>query len=812
MSKSRHNKYIDTIDECLTNGVNNEIFQVSIDDEFLNGRNITINGKKVVNFGSCSYLGLEMDSRIREAGKNAYDKYGSQFSASRLFASCGLYKTAEELLSQMFFNAPVIISPTTTLAHIAAIPILVEDNDLIILDHQVHGSIQMAAQLPKARGVQIEMIRHNNLNELEQKLIENRTKYTKIWYFIDGLYSMFGDYAPLHELILLLNKYDNFYLYADDAHGMSWTGKNGTGYIMSQIELHPKMVLITSLNKAFATGGGLLVLPNQEMKRKILTCGSSFTFSGPLQPPTLGAIIASAQIHLSDEIYKIQAKLNTRTRLALNLIKEYQLPLLAPTESPIFYIALGLPRVGYNMVKRLLKDGFYTNIGIFPGVPVKCTGLRLAISNGQTHEDIENVLDAFQYHFPKVLEEEGQTMEDISNNFNMNFEETKQRYSIITQKTDADSFITQHETTIDGIDKREWNDLLGDNGSFDWDGCSLLEKSFTDNSEPENNWNFHYLIIKDENKKPILATFFTELECKDDLISPAAVSEQIEEIRKKNKYYLTSKVIMMGSLLTEGDHLYINKQSPLWHDAMLKMIQIMNQVKQECNASAIQLRDFNSDDTEIRDFLIKEGFIKVEMPDTQVVENLKWDTTEEFLTTISHKSRKHVRKHMINKEHLFDITFSKPNDMTEDTINDCYNLYMNVKRKSYNINTFDLPIKLFKNICSDQNWETLQIKIKGTQTPVSFVFCYKSTKNNYCPTIVGLNYEVNEEYSGYRQTLFQLLKKANKENYSKLFLGMDASIEKRKIGAKITPKSVYIQANSNYNMETISLIKNIKTK
>ena len=59
MSKKRNNnKYIDTIDECITDGIKNGVFQVSLEDNFLHGRTVTIHGKEVVNFGSCSYLGL----------------------------------------------------------------------------------------------------------------------------------------------------------------------------------------------------------------------------------------------------------------------------------------------------------------------------------------------------------------------------------------------------------------------------------------------------------------------------------------------------------------------------------------------------------------------------------------------------------------------------------------------------------------------------------------------------------------------------------------------------------------------------------
>lgn len=807
MAKSRSNKFIDTIDECLTNGVKNGIFQVSLEDEVLNGRIVTIGDHKVVNFGSCSYLGLEVDERLKQGAIDATLRYGTQYSSSRLFSACNLNEELEDLFFKIFDNNPSIIAATTTLTHVSAIPILIQDDDLVILDHQVHGSVQLAVQLVKARGAEVAMIKHNRMDMLEDLIKNHPNKYNKIWYMADGLYSMYGDYAPLKDIVSLLDKYNNFYFYVDDAHGMSWAGKHGNGYVLSQIPLHPKMALSTSLAKGFGTGGGVLVLKDPEMRRKIFTCGSSYTYSGPVQPPMLGASIASAKIHLTDEIYTLQNQLKTKLKLTQEIIKKHDLPLVLPSEdhSPIFYLALGLPRVGYNMVKRLLSEGFYTNIGIFPGVPVKCCGLRLAITNGQTEDDIKNVLAAFAHHFPKVLEEEKLTVEDISVNFNMPFEETRKRFEKKEITTSDINLNIQFETSINKIDEELWNKLLGNEGTFDWNGCKFIEDSFTGNPEPENNWKLHYLIIKDADNIPILATFFTELISKDDMISPSAVSEQIEEIRKQDPYYLTSKVIMMGSLLSEGNHLFLRRTHTGWKAALLEMIRIMNEVKEKNNASAVYLRDIDTIDTEIRDFLITEGFIKAEMQDTHVIENLNWNTDDEFLNTISYRSRKHVRKFILKNESEFKVSFAEKSDYTY--LEECYKLYLNVKRQSYVINTFDLPIKLFKNAFDDPNWEVLLLKIKSSDDLGCFVFSYKSKNNNYCPVVIGLNYDYNAKYFCYRQALFQLLKRARQLKANIVYLGMDASIEKQKMGAIVIPKSIYIQANNNYNMDVISLFK-----
>jgi 7-keto-8-aminopelargonate synthetase-like enzyme/predicted N-acyltransferase len=802
------NKFINTIDECLTNGVKNGIFQVSLEDESLNGREVTIHGQRVVNFGSCSYLGLETDDRLKQGAIDATLRYGTQYSSSRLFSACNLYEEIESLLYKIFDNNPAILAATTTLAHLGALPILVQEDDLVILDHQVHGSVQLAVQQLKARGTKVEMIKHNRMDMLEDLIKENPNKYNKIWYMADGLYSMYGDYAPLKDIKFLLNKYPTFHVYIDDAHGMSWAGKNGNGYVLSQMPLHPRMVLTTSLAKGFGTGGGVTILPDAEMKRKILTCGSSYTYSGPVQPPMLGASIASAKIHLTDEIYTLQNKLASKIQLTREIIDQYELPLVLPSNSPIFYIGLGLPRVGYNMVKRLLGEGFYTNIGIFPGVPVKCCGLRLAITNGQSDEDIKGVLDAFQYHFPRVLEEEGQTVENISANFDLPFEKTIKRYTAVSSHSDQELDI-QLESTIQKIDKTTWDNLLGENGTFDWEGCKFLEETYSGNSEPENNWNIHYLIIRDKQQQPVLATFFTELLCKDDMIASADASRQIEEDRKKDKYFLTSKVIMMGSLLSVGDHLFINRKSNLWKTAVLEMMRIMNDVKATCGATSVQIRDIDSSDTELSDFLIKEGLIKIEMPETHILQNLNWKDEEEYMMTrLSTKARWHFRRNILDKRQHYDIRVLSGNKtVSPEQINDWRRLYKNVKDKSLNINTYELPEKYFQQILKHPGWEVIELRLKNEdQTLVAVGFCYLSSKNNYSIMAVGMDYDYVLSHSCYRQSLYQSVARANQLKCDKLYLGMDASIEKRKFGADTIQKCVFVQASDNFNMELIGAV------
>lgn len=806
MIKDRPNKFVDTIYECCDTGVRKEVFHIIYEDHELDGRVLTIDGKKAVNFGSCSYLGLELDPRLKNGAIDAINRYGVHYSSSRAYSACPLYIEAEKLLSQIFDNNPVVIGGTTTLTHVGVLPVLLQENDHIILDQKVHGSVQLATQLLKARGAKVDMIRHNSMEMLEEKINENPNKYDQIWYMADGVYSMFGDFAPIDDLIYLLDKYENFHLYIDDAHGMSWTGKNGRGFVMGEGSLHPKIVLTTSLGKGFGVGGGIFVMSNESMKRKIFTCGTSYTFSGPVQPPLLGGIVESAKIHLTGEITDLQNRLKKKIEYTHNLSKQLDLPEVHSSGSPIFYYALGQPRVGYNMVKKLLNEGFYTNIGIFPTVPVNCTGLRIPVTLSQTDEDIKNVLEAFAYHFPKVLKEENVSIEQLCRSFKDDFTETKKRFFEVAAITkDTNTLKIQHETSIDNIDKNLWNQLLGEYGSFDRNGCKFIEETFKNNSEPEDNWDLNYVIIKDSEDKPVLATFFSVIISKDDMVSPEAVSQQIEEMRKNDKYYLTSKVVSMGSLITEGKHLFLDRENKSWKNAMLELIKIMAEVKHKTKSSAIQIRDIDTDDAEIKEFLLNEGFVRFDLPDSHIVVNQNWKDEEDFIESLTKRSRKHVRRYMQKTQEMFNITFN--DKLTEEETDEYYKLYLNIKRNSFRINTFDLPEKLFVNAINDENWDLLSMRIKGDNKLCCFILSYKSEFNNYSPMIIGMDYEYNAKYSCYRQGLFQIIKRVTELGLRNIYLGMDASIEKQKLGATVNSKSIYIQADDNFSLETMSILK-----
>lgn len=385
------NDFVNTVDGIIENGKTCGIVHLFTGRDGITNNRVQLNGKEVVNFGSCSYLGLEFDERLKNAAIEAVTRFGTQFSSSRSYVSLGLYAELEQLFNHIF-EAHCIVTPTTTLGHIATIPIVVDNADAVIIDHQVHSSVQTAVSLLKPRGIHVEMLRHNKMDELEEKIIRLRTNHKNIWYMADGIYSMYGDTCPTADIERLLNKYTQFCAYIDDAHGMSWYGKNGKGYVMSQMDLHERMIVGVSLNKSFAAGGGLMIFPTKDLERKVRNCGGPLIFSGPLQPANLGAAIASVKIHMSAEVEQYQQELWNNIRYTKEVIDELGLPCVSLGVSPVFFIGVSLPEIAYTVIERLMDRGHYVNLGIYPAVPMKNTGLRFTITRLHTKAQIEALL------------------------------------------------------------------------------------------------------------------------------------------------------------------------------------------------------------------------------------------------------------------------------------------------------------------------------------------------------------------------------------------------------------------------------------
>jgi len=385
----------------LSFGVEAGIIQRRIEDEALDGAYITLDGRRVVNVSSCAYLAVNRDDRLKLAAIDATERYGTSYSSSPTYTALPLYDTLEDGLRRITGGA-VAIAQTTTLAHVAALPVMIGPEDLVLIDAQTHDSVHLATRTLKGGGVRIEAIPHNDVAALERRLTETARDYNHVWYLADGVYSMHGDLAPVREVASLQERFENLFTYYDDAHGFGWQGVNGRGYVLSEVPLNERMVMAAGLSKSFGSLGAVLAFGDAAMARRVRLVGGPLTFSGPIPPPDLGAAVASAEFHLTSAHAERQARLLNDIDWLRSEIIRRQLPVASLATSPIWFIRVGSPERVAEMILRLMADGYYLNAAAFPAVPIGDGGIRFAQTLHNTRDQLRGLLDAIERHLPLV--------------------------------------------------------------------------------------------------------------------------------------------------------------------------------------------------------------------------------------------------------------------------------------------------------------------------------------------------------------------------------------------------------------------------
>jgi 7-keto-8-aminopelargonate synthetase-like enzyme len=203
---------------------------------------------------------------------------------------------------------------------------------------------------------------------------------------------MRGDYAPFRELSMLVHKYRQLHLYLDDAHSTEWYGECGRGAALSSLPNIERVVVALSLNKSFSAAGGALAVATPELKQRIYLCGGTMLFSGPIQPPMLGAAVASVKLHLSQELPLLQADLRSKIEYARFAARQMGVTCIADHPTPIFFLQYSSAQSAGAAAKKFWEAGIYVCPVSFPAVPINMPGVRFCISRLNQTEDIDKLL------------------------------------------------------------------------------------------------------------------------------------------------------------------------------------------------------------------------------------------------------------------------------------------------------------------------------------------------------------------------------------------------------------------------------------
>jgi 7-keto-8-aminopelargonate synthetase-like enzyme len=248
----------------------------------------------------------------------------------------------------------------------------------------------MATELLKSNP--IERVRHNRMDVLEEKILKHSTA-ERVWYICDGVYSMLGDFADFDGIESLLQRYPQLHVYIDDAHAISWYGKSGRGAALERLGHEGRVIVAMSLNKAFSAAGGALAFPTAELRTRVRRCGSPMLFSGPIQPPMLGAAVASAELHLDPLFAAMQDELQQRILVAEQAIAQHGLRVANNARTPIFMVQFEAPKALHRALHAMRERGYYCCLSTFPAVPLDKPSLRFTVSRHNALDEITRFIE-----------------------------------------------------------------------------------------------------------------------------------------------------------------------------------------------------------------------------------------------------------------------------------------------------------------------------------------------------------------------------------------------------------------------------------
>ena len=155
---------------------------------------VYIAGKKLLMFGSNSYLGLTNHVKIKDASKAAIDKYGTGCAGSRfLNGTLDIHNELEQRLASFLGKESSALFSTGFQVNLGVVSCLLDRNDYLLLDEYDHASIIDGSRLSVSRCLKYA---HNDMNDLRKKLERLPVDAAKL-IVTDGIFSMAGDLVDL---------------------------------------------------------------------------------------------------------------------------------------------------------------------------------------------------------------------------------------------------------------------------------------------------------------------------------------------------------------------------------------------------------------------------------------------------------------------------------------------------------------------------------------------------------------------------------------------------------------------------------------
>ncbi len=346
---------------------------------------VIMSGRKVLMFGSNSYLGLTNHPKVIEAAIEATQKYGTGCAGSRfLNGTLDIHIELERELAEFVGKEDAIIYSTGFQVNLGVVSCVTGREDYIICDELDHASIVEGRRLSFSTALKF---KHNDMQSLEKELQKCKPESVKL-IVVDGVFSMEGDITNLPEIVRLSKKY-NASIMVDEAHGLGVLGNQGRG-TCDHFGLTKEVDLIMgTFSKSFASLGGFIA-GNESIINYLRHNSRSYIFSASATPAAVAAARTALHI-MQNEPERIQ-NLWDNTHYALKRFRDLGFE-IGNTATPIIPLYVRDQEKTFMVTKMLFDEGVFVNPVIPPACSPEDTLIRFSLMATHSIDQIDFAIE-----------------------------------------------------------------------------------------------------------------------------------------------------------------------------------------------------------------------------------------------------------------------------------------------------------------------------------------------------------------------------------------------------------------------------------
>lgn len=349
---------------------------------------VVIDGRRILMFGSNSYMGLTNHPKVTEAAKKAIDIYGSCCSGSRfLNGTSNLHIELEEKLADFVGKEAALMFTTGFQANLGAVATFTGRTGVIIMDELDHASIIEGSRLSFSRVLKFA---HNDMNDLERVLQSIQSEKIKL-IVVDGIFSMEGDICNLPEITRLANQYEAMVM-VDDAHAIGVIGDRGRGTANHFGLTGDVDMIMGTFSKSLASVGGFIAT-TKEAINYLKHHARPMIFSASVPPSAVAAAMAALDIIKAEP--ERQEALWDNTNYMASALQDLGFD-INTSKTPIIPVYIRDNELTFRFNQRLYEEGIFVNPVVSPAVKSDASLIRLSIMATHTRSQLDEALEKIE--------------------------------------------------------------------------------------------------------------------------------------------------------------------------------------------------------------------------------------------------------------------------------------------------------------------------------------------------------------------------------------------------------------------------------